>query len=101
MEKNHARLKSGGQGNPLQPCHSIHRNAAKATFARVLVTAARDGELAGDRREDGLDLVAEPYQNRNRDHGNKSQNQRVFYERLAFFILFLFARCFHGSHKSG
>ena len=67
------------------------------------MAASRVRELAGDGREDGLDLVTEPDQNRNRYHGNKSQNQRVFDERLAFLTLDVSARCFHGfvSIKSG
>jgi hypothetical protein len=51
------------------------------------MAASRYGKLAGDGREDGFDLITKPEQNRDRDHGNKSQNQRVFDESLTFLIL--------------
>ena len=59
------------------------------------MAASRNGELAGDRGEDALDLIAEPDQHRNGDDGNKSQNQGVFNQRLAFLVLFLAERLFH------
>jgi hypothetical protein len=66
-----------------------------------LVTASRNGQLAGDRGEDDLQLIAEPDQDRNGDDGNKSQDQGVFDEGLTFFIPILIPegrRHFHGCH---
>jgi len=48
-----------------------------------LVTASGNRELAGDRGEDGLNFITEPDQDRNRDNGNKSQDQGVLDESLA------------------
>jgi hypothetical protein len=52
--------------------------------AVVLVTAFGHRQLAGDRGEDKLDLIAEPEEDGNGDDGNKSQNQGVLDEGLAF-----------------
>ena len=51
-----------------------------------LVTASRNGQLAGDRGEDDLQLIAEPDQDRNGDDGNKSEDQGVLDEGLTFLI---------------
>jgi len=51
------------------------------------MAASRNGKLAGDGREDGFDLITKLEQNRDGDHGNESQNQRVFDEGLTFLIL--------------
>ena len=48
------------------------------------MAASGNGELAGDRGEDALDLVAKPNQDRNGDDGNKSQDQGVLDEGLTF-----------------
>jgi hypothetical protein len=48
------------------------------------VTAAGHRKLAGDSRKDGFDLSPKPDQNRNGDDGNKSQDQGVLNEGLAF-----------------
>jgi hypothetical protein len=60
------------------------------------VTAARDGELAGDRREDASDFSAQPDQRRNGNDGNKGQDQGILHEGLAFLIFLLMKGCFHG-----
>jgi hypothetical protein len=61
------------------------------------VTATRNGELAGDRRENGFDLITEPDQDRDGDHGNESQNQSVFDQRLTFPVPLLAEYVFHYS----
>jgi hypothetical protein len=57
-----------------------------------LVAASRNSELARDRGEDALDLIAKPDQNRDGDDGNKSQDQGILDKGLAFLVLFLVER---------
>jgi hypothetical protein len=64
-------------------------NRHRWRFGDRLVAASGNRELAGDRCEDNLDFISEPDQNRYSDDGNKSQDQGVFDEGLAFFILSL------------
>jgi len=47
------------------------------------MAASGDGELAGDRRKDGLYLLPEPEEDRDGDDRNKGKNQGVFDESLA------------------
>jgi hypothetical protein len=63
------------------------RNSALSQFEIGLVTASRNCELAGNRCEDALDLIAEPDQNRDGDNGNKSQDQGVLDQSLALPVL--------------
>ena len=65
---------------------------------RGLVTASGVRELAVDGREDDLDFIPEPDQDRDGDDGNKSQDQGVFDEGLAFFAPFL-AESFFTVHE--
>ena len=53
------------------------------------MTATGIRELAVDRGEDDPDFISEPDQNRDGDDGNKSQNQGVLDEGLAFLTPFL------------
>jgi hypothetical protein len=62
------------------------------------VTAFGDRKLAGDRREDEFYFTAKPDQNRDGDDGNKSQDQGVLDERLAFSGSPLAAGLFGGIH---
>jgi hypothetical protein len=48
------------------------------------VTASGVRELAVDRGENDSDFISEPDQNRDRDDGNKGQDQGVLDEGLAF-----------------
>jgi hypothetical protein len=49
-----------------------------------LVTAFGDRKLAGDRGKDALELIAEPEEDGNGHDGNKSQDQGVLDQGLAF-----------------
>jgi hypothetical protein len=51
------------------------------------VAASGDRELAGNRGEDGLHLIAQRDQDRDGDNGNESENQGVLNESLAFLAL--------------
>jgi hypothetical protein len=64
------------------------------------VAASRNRELTGDRGEDGLDFISEPDQNRYGNDGNKSQDQGVFDEGLAFLTLLLVAEYFFIVHQA-
>ena len=57
------------------------------------MTAARNCELARDRRKDDFDFIAEPNQNRDGNDGNKGQDQGVLDEGLAFPVPFSATRC--------
>jgi hypothetical protein len=48
------------------------------------VAAAGNRELAGDGGEDDFDFIAQPDQHRDGDDGNKSEDQGVLDESLAF-----------------
>jgi phosphoribosylanthranilate isomerase len=63
-----------------------------------LVTASGLCKLAGDGRKDALDLSPESDQNRDGDDGNKSQDQGVLDEGLAFSGSLLAAGLFFGIH---
>jgi len=63
------------------------------------VTASGIRELAVDRCEDGFDFISEPDQDGDGDDGNKSQDQGVLDEGLAFFAPFL-AECFFVVHPT-
>ena len=62
------------------------------------MTAAGHRKLAGDSREDEFDLIPESDQNRNGDDGNKSQDQGVLDEGLAFSGSLLAAGLFFRIH---
>jgi hypothetical protein len=62
------------------------------------VTAFGDRKLAGDRRKDGTNFIPQSEQNRNGDDGNKSQDQGVLDEGLAFSRARLAARLIFGIH---
>ena len=51
------------------------------------MAAAGNRELAGDGGEDDPDLISQPDQHRDGDNGNKSQDQGVLDESLAFLPL--------------
>ncbi len=51
-----------------------------------LVAASRNRELAGDCRENGFDLIAEPDQNRDGNDRDESQDQGVLNQCLTFFV---------------
>ena len=61
------------------------------------MAASGNRELTGDRREDILYFVTQPDQHRDRDDGDKSQDQGVLDEGLAFLTPFL-ARYFSMVH---
>ena len=63
-----------------------------------LVTAFGDRKLTGDSRKDGFDYIPESDQNRNGDDGNKSQDQGVLDEGLAFSGSLLAAGLFFRIH---
>jgi hypothetical protein len=62
------------------------------------VAASGNRELAGDRGEDDPDFVSKPDQNRDGDDRNKSQDQSVLDESLAFPVFFLVAKYFFTVH---
>ena len=63
-----------------------------------LVTAAGRRKLAGDSRKDAFDLGPEPEENRDGHDGNKSQDQGVLDEGLAFSGSLLAAGLFFRIH---
>jgi hypothetical protein len=63
------------------------------------VAASGNRELAGDRGKDDPDFISEPDQNRDGDYGNKSQDQSILDEGLAFPALFLAAEYFFTIHQ--
>ena len=64
------------------------------------MTAAGHRKLAGDSRKDGIDFMPQSEQNRNGDDGNKSQDQGVLDEGLAFSGSLLAAGLFFRIHTN-
>jgi hypothetical protein len=64
------------------------------------VTASGHRKLAGDTRKDDLNFIPESDQNRNGDDGDKSQDQGVLDESLAFPRSLLPAGVFFRSHEN-
>jgi hypothetical protein len=62
------------------------------------MAASGDGELAGDGREDDLNLISEPDQDGNRDNRDESQDQRVLDQGLAFLELPFAVECSETAH---
>ena len=67
-------------------------------LARALVAGLSLRQLAADRREHALDLIAQGDQDRDGDHGNEGENQGVLHESLAFLALHP-AQCAFGANN--
>ena len=63
------------------------------------MAAAGDDKLARNRGEDQLHLISEPDQDRDRDHGNKSQDQGVLDKSLPPLVSRLATKWFPVMHE--